>query len=191
MKFKKNLFSEIFFSSIIAIILVISPSELSSEVDQIIFFLFQFFAVYGILFLWIKNISHDFSKKDWIVYTHGSDTNFIKSLFLIYMPFYKDFLLIKISVLLIVYTLSELLFQPHADINPGKLRMILFQLINVSLYFLMSLYISLFFKTKWKKTIVCLAVIFLPLFFSFLILDFVNVENYSLLLTEVSLLINC
>lgn len=182
MKFKKNLFSEILFSVIIAIILVINPSKLSSEVDQIVSLLFQFFAVYGIFFIWIRNISHDFKKKDWIVYTHGSNTGFFKSLFLIYKPFYKDFLLPKTSVLLIIFALSELLFQPHADINPGKLKMILFQLFNASLYFLMALYISLFFKTYWKKTFVHLAIIFLPFFLSILILNFANTEIYSLLL---------
>ena len=183
MKFKKNLFSEILFSVIIAIILVINPSELSSEVEQIVYLLFQFFSVYGIFFLWIKNISHDFSKKDWIVYTHGFETGFFKSIFLIYKPFYKDFLLPKTSVLLIIFALSELLFQPHADINPGKLKIILFQLFNASLYFLMALYISLFFKTYWKKIFVLLAIILLPFFFSILILNFANTENYSLLLT--------
>lgn len=182
MKFKKNLFSEISFSVIIAIILVIDSSELSSEVEQIVFLLFQFFAVYGIFFLWIKNISHNFSKKDWIVYTHGFETGFFKSLFLIYKPFYKDFLLPKTSVLLIIFALSELLFQPHADINPGKLKIILFQLFNASLYFLMALYISLFFKTYWKKAFVILAIILLPFFFSILILNFANTENHSLLL---------
>jgi len=182
MKFKKNLFSEILFSVIIAIILVINHSELSSEVDQIVFLFLQFLAVYGVFFLWIKNISHNFSKKDWIVYTHGFETGFFKSLFLIYKPFYKDFLLPKTSVLLIIFALSELLFQPLADINPGKLKMILFQLFNASLYFLMALYISLFFKTYWKKAFVHLAIIFLPLLFSILILNFANTENYSLLL---------
>ena len=183
MKFKKNLFSEILFSVIIAIILVIDSSELSGEADQLVYLLFQSFAVYGIFFLWIKNISRDFSKKDWIVYTHGSDTNFIKSLFLIYKPFCKNFLLPKTSVLLIIFALSELLFQPHADINSGKLKMILLQLFNASLYFLMALYISLFFKTYWKKIFALLAIILLPFFFSILILNFANTENYSLLLT--------
>lgn len=182
MKFKKNLFSEILFSVIIAIILVVNSSELSSEVEQIVFLLFQFFAVYGVFFLWIKNISHDFSKKDWIVYTHGSNTGFFKSLFLIYKPFYENFLLPKLSVVLVIFTLSELLFQPLADINPGKLKMILFQLFNASLYFLMALYISLFFKTYWKKTFVISVIIFLPFLFSILILNFANKENYNLLL---------
>ena len=182
MKFKKNLFSEILFSVIIAIILVVNFSELSSEVEQIVFLLFQFFAVYVVFFLWIKNISHDFSKKDWIVYTHGCSTGFFKSLFLIYKPFYKDFLLPKFSVLLVIFSLSELLFQPLADINLSNLKMIFLQLFNASIYFLMALYISLFFKTYWKKIFALLAIILLPFFFSILILNFVNTENYSLLL---------
>lgn len=183
MKLKTNLFSEILFSVIIAIILVINPSKLSSKVDQIVFLLFQFFAVYGVFFLWIKNISRDFSKKDWIVYTHGSNTGFLKSFFYIYKPFYENFLLPKSSVLLVIFVLSELLFQPPADINIGKLKMILLQLFNASLYFLMALYISLFFKTYWKKIFVIVAIIFLPFFFSILILNFANTKNYSLLLT--------
>ncbi|MBA7579815.1 hypothetical protein ES708_21693 [subsurface metagenome] len=182
MKFKKNLFSEILFSVIIAIILVVNSSELSSEVEQIVYLLFQSLAVYTVFFIWIKNISHDFSKKDWIVYTHGFDTGFFKSLFLIYKPFYKDFLLPKTSVLLIIFALSELLFQPIDDINTGKLKIILFQLFNTSLYFLMALYISLFFKTYWKKIFALLAIILIPFFFSILILNFANTENYNLLL---------
>ena len=182
MKFKKNLFSEILFSVIIAIILVVNFSELLSEVDQIVSLLFQFLAVYAVFFIWIRNISHDFSKKDWIVYTHGYSTGFFKSLLLIYKPFYKDFLLPKTTVLLIIFALSELLFQPIADINPGKLKMILLQLFNASLYFLMALYISLFFKTYWKRIFVISAIIFLPFLFSILILNFANIEDYNLLL---------
>ena len=183
MKFKKNLFSEILFSVIIAIILVINPSKLLSEVDQIVSLLFQSLAVYMVFFLWIKNISHDFSKKGWIVYTHGFETGFFRSIFMIYKPFYENFLLPKFSVLLVIFSLSELLFQPLADINLSNLKMIFLQLFNASIYFLMALYISLFFKTYWKKIFALLAIILLPFFFSILILNFVNTENYGLLLT--------
>lgn len=183
MKFNKHLFQEILFSVIIAIILLMKPSKFSTAVDeQIVYFLFQSLAIYTVFFLWIKNISQNFSKKDWIEYTYGYKTSFIKSLFLIYKPFYKDFLLPKTSILLIIFSLSELLLNPLTDVNPSKLKMILLQLFIISLYFLIALYISLFFKTYWKKIFVLLAIILLPFFFSILIINFVNVNNYGLLL---------
>lgn len=182
MKFEKNLFSEIIFSVFIAIILAMDTSKFLSEVDYLISLQLQSLAVYFVFFLWIKNISQNFSKKGWIIYTHGPKSSFLKSVFRIYKPFNESFLLPKTPVLIIVFILSELILQPHTDINLSRLNIILLQFFNTSLYFLMSLYISFCFKTYWKKLFVIFGFILLPFLFSTLILDFANAENYKLLL---------